>query len=139
MNGQNPDLNSGTNNIQNNETFGATTLGMAQTIPNTDKTNVSPTSIPNNPQNIPPQVESLDIMPNHSEPVARPIPGTENINLANNINNFTNSNKAENIGVMPPQNDKPVKKKTMNKLLFIILIIILIGAVAYGVYYFLKN
>lgn len=138
MNGQNPDLNSGTNNIQNNETFGATTLGMAQTIPNTDKTNVSPTSIPNNPQNIPPQVESLDVMPNHSEPVARPIPGTENTNLANNINNFTNSNKAENIGVMPPQNDKPVKKKTMNKLLFIILIIILIGAVAYGVYYFLN-
>ena len=61
-----------------------------------------------------------------------------NFTPSGNINDFTNSNKVENIGVVPPQNNDNKKKKPMNKILFIILIIALIGAVAYGVYYFLS-
>lgn len=84
-------------------------------------------------------------------PVAQPIPGTEGlmseplkagnqiINEANN-NSFVNPRKAESIGTVPPNNQEnnQKKKKPMNKLLFIILVIALIGAVAYGVYYFLS-
>lgn len=160
MNEQNPDLNNSTNNGLNSETLGSTTLGMAQNSINLGKTDINPTPIPNPAVNSVPnvtpipnatpdiasQVESLETEPMPSEPVARPIPGTENINIGNssslsspnNINGFTNSNKVENIGMVPPQNDKPVKKKTMNKILFTVLIIVLIGAVAYGVYYFLN-
>ena len=164
MNGQNPNLNNGTNNGLNSETLGSTTLGMAQNTPNVEGPNINPTPIPNSginsipnvapmpntTPNVAPQVESLESAPMPTEPVARPIPGTEDMLTGNtvgvnnnftpsgNINGFTNSNKVENIGVVPPQNNDNKKKKPMNKILFIILIIALIGAVAYGVYYFLS-
>ncbi len=163
MNGQNSNLNNGTNNGLNSETLGSTTLGMAQNIPNMGQNNINPTptpnvvgnsvpnpmQMPNNPQNMASSVESLDpVTP--SEPVARPIPGTEGTLTGNtvgannsftpsgNINGFTNSNKMENIGIVPPQNNETKQKKPMSKFLFVILIIALIGAVAFGVYYFLS-
>ena len=167
MNGQNPNLNNGTNNGMNSETLGSTTLGTAQNTPNIGGTTINPTPIPNpgnigvnnapnvtpmpnTTPNVTPQVESLETPIASSGPVARPIPGTENTLTGNtigannnftpssNINSFTNSNKVENIGGIPPQNNDDKKKKPMNKILFTVLIIALIGAVAYGVYYFLS-
>ncbi len=88
-----------------------------------------------------------------SEPVARPIPGTEGnpnnnltgntvgtgVPLSGNINNFTDAKKTDNIGMVPPpNNEKPKKeKKPMNKTLFVVIIIVLIALVAFGVYYLL--
>lgn len=92
----------------------------------------------------------IDIPP-MQEPVARPIPGTEqefagnfssnNVNnMAMNQNNlnangFAEPNHQENIGQMPPKETK--EKKKMSKVLFVILVIVLIAGVAFGVYYFL--
>ncbi len=168
MNGQNPNLNSGTNNGLNGETLGSTTLGTAQSVPNpTQIPNIptggvpnpavtpnipasevpNPTVMPNAPQpQSTPAVESLDA--SVQSPVAQPIPGTENLTgntvgannsftPSGNVNGFTSANKMESIGAMPPQNNEP-KKKGMNKILFVLLIIILICAVAFGVYYFLN-
>ncbi len=149
MNGQDPNLNNG---------LGGQTLGMANpnVVPNTAENPVpNPSVVPNTAVNPVPnpmplennsQVDSLGTMP--SEPVARPIPGTEglmpnNINDNNftplgNVNGFTNSSKMENIGAMPPQGEKPKKKGKIGKILFVLLIILLMCGVAFGVYYFLS-
>ena len=91
-------------------------------------------------------------------PVAQPIPGTEGTYQATsltgntvgtgtaslgqeniNTNGYVEPNRVENIGSVPPSNQTPVKqKKPMNKTLFVVLIIVLIAAVAIGVYYFLN-
>lgn len=170
MNGENP--NNVTNNELNSTSLGPISLGSVQNNQNVGNQNVNPTPVPNNPTTVNPNpvqmpnnvgseapaVESLDAapqMPNTpSEPVARPIPGTEgmvdnvltgntvgvnnNFNVENNVNGFTNANKVENIGAVPPQNNEEKKKKPMNKVLFTLLIVVLIGAVAFGVYYFLN-
>lgn len=170
MNGENP--NNVTNNELNSTSLGPISLGNVQNNQNVGSQNVNPTPVPNNPTTVNPNpiqmpnnvgseapaVESLDIAPQMpstpSEPVARPIPGTEgmvdnvltgntvgvnnNFNVENNVNGFTNANKVENIGAVPPQNNEEKKKKPMNKILFILLIVVLIGAVAFGVYYFLN-
>lgn len=78
---------------------------------------------------------------NQNGPVAVPIPGTEGNGLGQDINpnNFINSQKVNDIGTVPPANPNDNKKKKgMNKTLFAILIIVLIFAVAGGVYYFLN-
>ena len=164
MNGQDPNLNNGLNS----ETLGSTTLGMAQNnvnvninptqVPNNAVNNIpNPTQVPNTtPNNSIPvtPIENLETLTPASsqinEPIARPIPGTEgtltsntvginnNFTPNNNVNDFTNSNKVENIGMVPPQNETPKKKKGISKILFVLLIIVLIGAVAFGVYYFLN-
>ena len=155
MNGQNPNLNNGTNNGLNGDVLGSTTLGMAQNasnptqLPNNPASEVpNPTVIPNPQSDSTQMVESLDVNVNTPEPVARPIPGTENLTgntvgannnftPSGNINGFTSANKVESIGVVPPQDDEP-KKKGMSKVLFVLLIVLLICAVAFGVYYFLN-
>lgn len=155
MNGQNPNLNNGANNGLNSETLGSTTLGTAQNasnptqLPNNMANAVpNPTIIPNVQSDSTQMVESLEVKTTTPEPVARPIPGTENLTgntvgannnftPSGNVNGFTSANKVENIGVVPPQNNEP-KKKGMSKILFVLLIIILICAVAFGVYYFLN-
>lgn len=97
-------------------------------------------------------------------PVAQPIPGTSatpyqansltgdtvgvgtpSVGQDNlNVNGFVEPNKNESIGAVPPpnniQSDKNKKKSKipMNKTLFTIIIIVLIAAVAFGVYYFLS-
>lgn len=162
MNGQNPDLNNGTNNELNGTTLGPISLGAVQNnpnmatpdpvqIPNVVPNNTpNPTQMPNSNPGASPQVENLNSTPPVNNPVAQPIPGTESLmpgnkaeannNFAtdNNINNFSNFNKNQNIGMIPPQNIEPKKKKTLGKILFVILIIILIIGVAFGVYYFLN-
>lgn len=93
---------------------------------------------------------------NNMEPQAQPIPGTEGtpaptfsnltantvgINNQNLNNNFVSPQKIDNIGTIPPTGNEPSKKakKTMNKVLFTLLILILIAGVAFGVYYFLSQ
>ena len=89
-----------------------------------------------------------------TEPVATPIPGTENANsnmpsnsggigadpsgitLGNVGSGYVEPTKIEDIGAVPPKQEKP--KRPMNKVLFIIIIIVLIAAVAFGVYYYLN-
>lgn len=124
-----------------------------------------PAAQPINPSGqttVTPGTEAAPIGNVNSEPVARPIPGTSGTpyqansltgntvgvgtptlgqdNL--NSNGFTEPNKVENIGTVPPPNNQATtnqsKKKGMNKTLFVILIIVLIVAVAFGVYYFLN-
>ena len=84
-----------------------------------------------------------------SEPVAQPIPGTENQvgmdNLMGNTvgrknMNFPNQNptKDVNIGAVPPSSNEK-KSKPMSKVLFVLLILVLIAGVAFGVYYFLNR
>ncbi len=77
------------------------------------------------------------------EPYPQPIPGTmsysANTNVNSNSNGFVEAKKVENMGVEVPQNsNNGNKKKPMNKVLFIILIVVLLGAIAYGVYYYLS-
>lgn len=74
---------------------------------------------------------NIDVLSSSNTPTAVPIPGTEN--------GYTNMNNIENpnIGINPPEDDKP-KKKGFNKVLFIILIVVLMGGVAFFVYYFLN-
>lgn len=96
---------------------------------------------------------SQSVSQSTSEPVATPIPGTENVSsMPNNIgggigqepislgtinnNGFVEPTKIEDIGAVPPQQEKP--KRPMNKVLFVIIIIALIAAVAFGVYYYLN-
>jgi len=124
--------------------------------------NVAPTSpvepqAPVGPSPMPNQNEVGPSVAPTTEPVARPIPGTEgtpgvNNNLmgntvgtgvplgGGNINNFTDAKKTGDIGMVPPTNsEKPKKeKKPMNKTLFVVLIIALIALIAFGVYYLLS-
>ncbi len=71
--------------------------------------------------------------------VVQPIPGTEpktnDPNVANS-NGFVESNKVENVGMQPPQKEK--KEKPINKILFIVLVLVLMAGVAYGIYYYLS-
>ncbi len=126
---------------------------------------VNPTSV-NGPEVAPvqpvapvspaPAVES-QVAIQASEPVAVPIPGTEGTpgidNLTGNTigsgmpnvgqeqansNSFVEPQKMQNIGVVPPPVSEGDKKKPINKVLFLILIVVLIAAVAFGVYYFLN-
>ena len=176
MNGQNP------NNLNNSENnFGAMTLGNTggnttsgrpnevetlnpTPMPNVGGENVTPSQLPNDAGVVTPQPTAIDNLMDDvgpdtpvenavpTEPVARPIPGTEGLpnNDMNNLMggtvgvgttnfgtpNMVNPTKVENIGVVPPANEK--KKKPMNKFLFILLIVVLIAGVAFGVYYFLN-
>ena len=178
MNGENP------NNLNNSENnFGAMTLGNAggnttsgqpnevealnpTPMPNVAGKNVTPTQIPNDAGVVTPQPTEIDNLMDDvgpatpvenvapTEPVARPIPGTEGLPNAdvNNLMggtvgvgttnfgtpNMVNPTKVENIGVVPPANENEKKKKPMNKFLFILLIVVLIAGVAFGVYYFLN-
>ena len=178
MNGQNP------NNLNNSENnFGAMTLGNTggnttsgqpneveslnpTPMPNVGGVNVTPTQLPNDAGVVTPQPTEIDSLMDDvgpatpvenvapTEPVARPIPGTEGLPNAdvNNLMggtvgvgttnfgtpNMVNPTKVENIGVVPPSDGNEKKKKPMNKFLFILLIVVLIAGVAFGVYYFLN-
>ena len=176
MNGQNPNnLNNGENNfgaMTLGNTGGNTTSGQPNEVetlnptpmPNVGGENVTPSQLPNDAGVVTPPPTAIDNLMDDvgpatpvenavpTEPVARPIPGTEGLpnNDMNNLMggtvgvgttnfgtpNMVNPTKVENIGVVPPANEK--KKKPMNKFLFILLIVVLIAGVAFGVYYFLN-
>ena len=71
--------------------------------------------------------------------VVQPIPGTEPVTSDPNVvnsNGFVDPKKAQNIGTQPPQKEK--KQKPINKILFIVLVLVLMAGVAYGVYYYLS-
>lgn len=72
--------------------------------------------------------------------IEQPIPGTNNYTATSNVNSnaFVEQNKTETVGVEPPAQNNEKQKKPMNKVLFVILIIALLAAVAYGVYYYLS-
>ena len=77
-----------------------------------------------------------------SNSVLQPIPGTNpnattNAQSTGNSNGFVEPKKEESIGTIPPE-QKPKKKKGINKILFILLILVLMAGVAYGVYYYLS-
>lgn len=124
------------------------TQTVGESVNNSVNTNLNSTPVTNN-------VSDTISMSNNPQnnPVATPIPGTENNNMPNmgssigqdpggislgNINNngFVEPTKVEDIGAVPPKQEKP--KRPMNKVLFTIIIVILIGAVAFGVYYYLN-
>ena len=89
-----------------------------------------------------------------AEPVATPIPGTEDSSIpsSNGLGNGIGQEpgislgsiggqdvapiNVDDIGAVPPKQEK--QKKPMNKTLFVIIIIVLIAAVAFGVYYYLN-
>ena len=94
---------------------------------------------------------SSEVVPTVSEPtpIAQPIPGTESQTDINNLTGNTietsninimgqNPTKPTNIGTVPPINNN-TQKKPINKIIFIIFIIVLMVGVAFGVYYFLNK
>ena len=101
--------------------------------------------------NEPKSIDTLEVenlFADESASVAVAIPGTENLtketvgannsfNQTGSINGFTNSNKIDDIGITPPNNDDNKKKKSKHKFLFVIFIIVLMIAVSFGVYYVL--
>ena len=163
MNGQNPNnlgQNTGENlgNVNPQPAVNNTTANSGVYEANTP-TPATPTSGMQNPA--PASVEpaanptpTAAPTPSPTEPVATPIPGTENVsNMPNNIgggigqepgislgtinnNGFVEPTKIEDIGAVPPKQEKP--KRPMNKVLFIIIIVVLIAGVAFGVYYYLN-
>ncbi len=69
--------------------------------------------------------------------------GSSNMGQDNlNTNGFAEPIKVESIGSIPPENTMPADsgkaKKPLNKVVFVIIIVVLIAAVAFGVYYFLS-
>lgn len=97
--------------------------------------------------------ETLTNTPTPTEAVATPIPGTENnsnmpsnsggigadpsgITLGNAGGTYVEPTKIEDIGAVPPKQEKP--KRPMNKVLFVIIIVVLIAGVAFGLYYYLN-
>lgn len=155
----------------NNNLNGSNTLGTPDTL---GAPNINPTpNVVTNPQvdsvnqvpgSVPPQGATITSnpevptpsTPTPAEPVATPIPGTENANsnMPSNMgggigqepssialgsvdsNGFVEPTKIEDIGAVPPKQEKP--KRPMNKVLFVIIIVVLIAAVAFGVYYYLN-
>ncbi len=74
-------------------------------------------------------------------PIEQPIPGTNgSYNATSNVNSngFVEPTKVADVGAVPPAQKEPKAKKPMNKVLFIILIVVLLAAIAYGVYYYLS-
>ncbi len=52
-----------------------------------------------------------------------------------NVNGFVEANKTENIGTIPPTpNNNPADKKKISKPVFIVIVVVLIAAVAFGVF-----
>lgn len=102
--------------------------------------NISDTNAATNPTPVAPVNDPN--LANNLDPIAQPIPGTNNaFGNGNNVNSngFVESQKVQSVGTeVPnqPENNKP--KKGMNKVLFIILILALLAAIAYGVYYYLS-
>lgn len=91
------------------------------------------------------QVETPAQVPLEPQPIPLEMPSNEpalqgGMNFTNNVdsNGFVEPQKIENIGAMPPAEEPTKKKKPMNNILFIILIVALIAGVAYGVYYYLS-
>ncbi|MEG1506346.1 MAG: hypothetical protein RR478_02485 [Bacilli bacterium] len=131
MNGQN------SNNLNNGIGLDPTSLGNVEPVESLEPTpqvqNVQPLE---NAQPVEPIANSAI---NGQPYVAQPIPGTTNEQTVNS-NGFVEPNKVENIGTVPPPvtNNNKKKQKPINKVLFIILIVALIGGVAYGVYYYLS-
>ena len=149
MNGQNPNnlgQNPGENlgNVNPQPAVNNTTANSGVYEANTP-TPATPTSGMQNPA--PASVEpaanptpTAAPTPSPTEPVATPIPGTENVsNMPNNIgggigqepgislgtinnNGFVEPTKIEDIGAVPPKQEKP--KRPMNKVLFIIFLIL---------------
>lgn len=78
-----------------------------------------------NPTPNPQAYVNPNLNPSNNNPL-----GTDPINNID-VNNFGDNNKTDNIGVTPPNKEN---KKGMNKIVFIILIVVLIGGVAYGIY-----
>ncbi len=93
-----------------------------------------------------PSDQSLGTVPNMSAtesnmgPIEQPIPGTmtysASANSNSNSNGFVEPKKVEKMGTEIPKNTS--SKKPMNKILFIVLIVVLLAAIAYGVYYYLS-
>lgn len=132
-------------------------IGQAQVVNAQQMTTVTPEVVNVTPTtNAPETVAPASSISNNATntPVATPIPGTENNNMPSNMgssigqdpggislgsvnnNGFVEPTKVEDIGAVPPKQEKP--KRPMNKVLFTIIIVLLIGAVAFGVYYYLN-
>ena len=160
QNNANINLQSESLNNNINQTQVPNSMNLGSSSPNNLNQNLA-TNIPNNNAQMGSNLntyESLNQNVTNNGPVAQPIPGTEGTYQADsltgntvgvgstqvgqdsvNTNSFVEPNHIQNIGGMPPENSQPVKtKKGMNKTLFIVLIIVLIAAVAFGVYYFLN-
>ena len=117
-------------------------------------TESTPSVAPVPPTPTEPTPSVAPVPPTPTEPVATPIPGTEDSSIpsSNSLGNgigqepgislgTINSQdvapiNVDDIGAVPPKQEK--QKKPMNKTLFIIIIIVLIAAVAFGVYYYLN-
>lgn len=130
MNGEN------LNNNFNNNKFGGMSLGAINNGGANNSDNIESLGpIPDIPsptiQNESTGGTNIAPQPISSQPVAVPIPGTENINQ-----NVGSSKKFQSIGKSPDEKEK--EKKPVNKIVFIIIIVVLIIGVAVGIYYFLK-
>lgn len=114
----------------------------ATPVDNLDSNNVVNPTIENNQNGgSPVGVDNLGTNNNaeNLEPIAQPIPGTATPTDNNvNSNAFVESQKMENVGTDVPNKPDKGKKKGMSKVLFIIVIILLLGAIAYGVWRYLS-
>ena len=103
--------------------------------------------MPAAPTPVEPVAPAMPATPTPVGPTAQPIPGTEgllatpnkgNNTIMNQTATFMNQQKPAEIGTIPPANETK-EKKPMNKVLFIVIIVVLVAGVAFGVYYFLKT
>ena len=142
--GINPNFQAPLNNQINEPNVGTNPNVTPMATGDINQPNVNPTPVENvNPTPVaqpipgtagtPYQANSLT---GNTVGVGTPSVGQDNLNS----NGFVEPNKVENIGAVPPPNIEtaPKKRKPMNKTLFVVLIIVLIAAVAFGVYYFLN-
>ncbi len=103
--------------------------------PTADGTVVTPSS------GVAPVTEPVNNANADMSPIEQPIPGTNgSYNATSNVNSngFVEPTKVADVGTVPPAQKEPKEKKPMNKVLFIILIVVLLAAIAYGVYYYLS-
>jgi len=130
------------NNLGQTETLFTqpiSTINLNQPVSNENNVSASG-NIVAQPSNIEPETlnvetPTLEVLPSDNEPILQPIPGTEGTNV--NSNGFVEVKKTENIGTVPPPQKK--EKKPVNKTLLFILAIVLIAAVAFGVYFVLNK
>ena len=126
----NPSVNPEINPLGGPEPLGAAPV--ANPTPNVNPTPATPGVTP------PPAPEMGGV---NLGPIEQPIPGTTSMgpnNTMSNSNGFVETKKTENFGANPPAANGSKEKKPMNKVLFIILIVVLLAAIAYGVYYYLS-
>lgn len=107
MNGQNSNLNNGTNNGLNSETLGSTTLGMAQNTPSMKGQNVNQTPVSNFGVNSMPNPTPVSNSGINSVPNPTPVPNS-------GINSMPNPSPVPNPGVNSVPNPTPVPNSGIN-------------------------